>query len=152
MFQRWRRQLYRHLLCDYRVYFAITSLCIGIYVYKLNMYARLHRYIDLDAVCVVILYNRILLHDMDTMDRIYDCPCVHRLYSVKLHDDNFFCSSEQTARDASWYEDARSRFCHFPFLFHSITEENWRCHSGGPSEKNVKILASLRWTDSNTGG
>lgn len=83
---------------DYRVYFAITSLCIGIYVYKLSMYARLHRYIDLDAVCVVVLYNRILLHNMD---RIYDCPCVHRLYSVKLRDDNFFCSSEQTARDAS---------------------------------------------------
>lgn len=42
-----------------RASFAITSLCIGIYVYKLSMYARLHRYIDLDAVCVVVLYYTI---------------------------------------------------------------------------------------------
>jgi len=81
-----------HLLYVTRASFAITSLCIGIYiyVYKWSMYARLHCYIDLDAVCVVVLYNRSTLHDVEHNDEIYSCPYVHWLYPIELRDNITF--------------------------------------------------------------
>lgn len=79
LFQRFQRRLtLSDVFYATRGSFAITSLCIGIYVYKLSIYARLHRYIDLDAICVVVLYNRNALHD----DGIYGCPLFVRSSTV----------------------------------------------------------------------
>lgn len=92
--------------------FAITSLCINIYVYKLCMYARLHRYRRLGCCtcnCIIQLERSRCEHD----GGIYGCPYVRRLSSNKNYDRTLTrSSSKRTARG-----NARSRLCHFHVSF-----------------------------------